>query len=97
MRTMYKAVLLPRAEKQLRKLRDQQLVREFRECIREICEQPFRKSKVGDLQGVWAHGFSYRGTSYRVAYFIDREKQTVYVIGLGSHEGFWEEIKRYLK
>lgn len=94
---MYKAVLLSRAEKQLRKLKDRRLIQQFRECLREICEQPFRKPKVGDLQGVWAHGFSYRGTSYRVAYFVDRDEQTVYVIGLGSHEGFWEEIKRYLK
>jgi mRNA-degrading endonuclease RelE of RelBE toxin-antitoxin system len=94
---MYKAILLPRAEKQLRKVKDRRLVSKFRECLTEICVDPFRRSKVGDLRGVWAHGFSYQGVSYRIAYFIDRQKQTVYVIGLGSHEGFWEEIKRYLK
>lgn len=94
---MYKAILLPRAERQLRKIKDRQLIQQFRQCLQELCEQPFQKSKVGDLQGVWAHGFSYRGTSYRVAYLMDRDQQTVYVIGLGSHEGFWKEIKRYLK
>jgi mRNA-degrading endonuclease RelE of RelBE toxin-antitoxin system len=94
---MYKAILLSRAEKQLRKVKDRQLVHKFREFLKEICEEPFRRSKAGNLQGVWAHGFSHQGVSYRIAYFIEREKQTVYVIGLGSHEGFWEEIKRYLK
>lgn len=85
---MYKAVLLSRAEKQLRKLKDRRLIQQFRECLRETCEQPFRKPKVGDLQGVWAHGFSYRGTSYRVAYFVDRDEQTVYVLAWVPMKGF---------
>ncbi|HHY93105.1 MAG TPA: type II toxin-antitoxin system RelE/ParE family toxin [Firmicutes bacterium] len=94
---MYTAILLPRAEKSLRKIKEQGLLERFRDCVEAIQEQPFKSGKVGDLAGVWAHGFSYRGVAYRVAYLVDEEEKKVYIIGLGSHEGFWNEIKRYLK
>jgi mRNA-degrading endonuclease RelE of RelBE toxin-antitoxin system len=92
---MYKVILLPRAEKQLRKIREHGLLTAFRQCLRDISVQPFRKSKVGRLKGVFGHGFNHQGTAYRIAYFINTEEQVIYVVGLGSHEGFWEDIKRY--
>ena len=94
---MYKAILLPRAEKQLRKIKDRQLIEAFRECVTSICKQPFKNSKVGDLKGLYAQGFNYQGTAYRIAYMIDADNRIVHIIGLGSHEGFWDEIKKYMK
>ena len=91
----YKLILLPRAEKQLRKIKERELIEAFRQCLKEIAVNPYRRSKAGKLQGVYGHGFIYRRTAYRVAYFINKEDQVIYVLGLGSHEGFWEEIKRY--
>ena len=92
---MYEVILLPRAEKQLNKIKERTLLVEFRHCLKELAVQPFQKNKVGSLKNVYGHGFNYMGISYRVAYLIDTEKKIVYVIGLGSHEGFWEEIKRW--
>ncbi|MBS4029868.1 MAG: type II toxin-antitoxin system RelE/ParE family toxin [Clostridiales bacterium] len=95
---MYRVILLPRAEKQLRKIKERELLGAFRQCLRDISVQPFRKSKVGALKNVFGHGFNYRGTAYRVAYLMDTEEHVIYIIGLGSHEGFWDDIKRwYLK
>ena len=94
---MYKARFLPKAEKQLRKIRERQLIEAFRECIKLICKQPYKNSKVGDLKGLYAQGFNYQGTAYRVAYLIDTENKIIHIIGLGSHEGFWDEIKKYMK
>ncbi len=94
---MYEVIILPRAEKQIRKIKDHGLIKAFRHCFQDISVQPFQKSKVGGLKGVFGHGFNYQGTAYRVAYLIDTQKQVVYIIGLGSHEKFWEEIKRYFE
>jgi mRNA-degrading endonuclease RelE of RelBE toxin-antitoxin system len=91
---MYEVILLPRAEKQLNKIKERDLLIAFRQCFSEISVQPFRKSKVGSLKKVYGHGFHYAGTSYRAAYLIDTKKRVIHVVGLGSHEGFWEEIKR---
>ncbi|MBT9173051.1 MAG: hypothetical protein DDT21_01441 [Syntrophomonadaceae bacterium] len=91
---MYEVFLLPRAEKQLSKIRERDLLVALRRCLREVSVQPFRKSKVGSLTKVYGHGFNYGGTAYRVAYLIDTKKKVIHVIGLGSHEGFREEIKR---
>ncbi len=92
---MYKVILLPRAEKQLRKIKERELLIAFRQCVQEISIHPFQKSKVGSLKGIFGHGFYYQGTRYRVAYSIDTRERVIYIVGLGSHERFWEEIKRY--
>ncbi len=67
----------------------------YRKCLMDISAQPFRKGKVGKLKKVFGHGFNYGGTAHRVAYLIDKKKQIIHVIGIGSHERFWEDIKRW--
>lgn len=94
---MYNVRLLPRAVRQLRKVKERPLLTAYQQSIEEIAGQPFQKSKSGDLKGIWSHGFIYKKTAYRIAYMIKREEATIYVIALGSHEGFWQEIKRYLE
>lgn len=97
MTIMHRAILLPRAEKQLRKIKDKALLEKAYSSIREAATQPYRDSKVRDLKGIYSHGFYYSKTAYRIAYIIDEENQAIKIIGIGSHEGFWEEIKKYLK
>jgi len=91
----YKVILLPRAEKQLRKIKERELLIAIRQSLQEISINPYQNSKVGSLKGIFGHGFYYQGTQYRIAYSIDKKEQVIYIIGLGSHERFWEEIKRY--
>ncbi len=94
---MRKVIFLPKAEKQLRKLtrKNLTLAGAFAKCIQEIKENPFREPKVGDLQGVWGHGFRLNKVEYRIAYIIADDRILVFIIGVGTHEGFWKEIKNY--
>lgn len=86
---MYKARFLSNAEKQLIKLtkKNKPLAREFQKCIQEIRQNPFREAKIGDMQGVWGHGFRFHGVDYRIAYIIDKNLLYIFIIGVGTHEG----------
>lgn len=97
MNQIYKALFLPRAEKQLRKIKEQALVKAFQECLAKAASQPYKTEKVGDLRGIYSHGFAYNKTAYRIAYLIDEESRTIIVVGLGNHENFWRDIKKYMK
>ncbi len=97
MNQMYKATFLPRAEKQLRKIKEQTLLKAFQGCVAEAAAQPNKTQKVGDLDGIYGHGFTYNKTAYRIAYLIDEKSQSILVVGLGSHENFWHDIKKYMK
>ncbi len=94
---MYRVKILPKAERQLKKLtkKNKPLAAAFKKCINEISCEPIKEPKVGDLPGVWGHGFNFKGTDYRVAYIINNNDLFVFVIGVGAHEGFWREIKNY--
>ncbi len=94
---MYKVKILPKPERQLKKLtrKNRKLAEAFRTCIDEIRSMPRRESKVGDLKGLWGHGFRFQQVDYRVAYIIDEGHLYVFIIGVGSHEGFWQEVKKY--
>lgn len=94
---MYKVIFLPRAAKQLRKFKEQALVKTFQSCVTEAASQPYKTKKIGDLSGIYSHGFTYSKTAYRVAYLIDEESRTIIVVGLGNHENFWRDIKKYMK
>ena len=75
MAIMHRAILLPRAEKQLRKIKDKALLEKAYSSIREAATQPYRDSKVGDLKGIYSHGFYYSKTAYRIAYIIDEKNR----------------------
>jgi mRNA interferase RelE/StbE len=94
---MYKVKFLPKAEKQIKKIarKNKPLIKDFQKCILEICQNPFREAKVGDLQGVWGYGFRAKGVAYRIAYIINEDELYIFIIGVGTHEGFWSEIKKY--
>ncbi len=97
MSQMYKAIFLPGAEKQLRKIKEQALVKAFQECVKEAATQPYKAIKVGDLSGIYGHGFNYNKTAYRIAYLIDEDSRTIIIAGLGNHENFWRNIKKTMK
>jgi len=93
---MYRVIFLPKAERQLKRLtkKNKPLAKAFRNCVNEISRDPVREPKVGDLAGIWGYGFNFKGVDYRIAYIINENDLFVFVIGVGSHEGFWREIKR---
>ena len=63
-----------------------------------ICEDPsIGEQKVGDLQRVWVHKFSYLGQRYLLAYCIDEATMTIALLAIGGHENFYRDLKKYLK
>ncbi len=85
---MYRVKILSKAERQLKKLtkKNKPLARAFQKCINEISENPIREAKVGDIQGLWGHGFNFNKVVYRVAYIIDEEQLYIFIIGVGTQE-----------
>lgn len=78
----------------MKKLKDQRLKQKFLNVIYdEIAVNPYTgQQKSGDLSGIWAMGFNYAGTTYRVAYEI-QEDTIIPVLLCGTHENFYEQLK----
>lgn len=52
--------------------------------------------KHGDLRGFYTYGFKYHRTDYRIAYTINDAGQIVIVVLTGSHEKFYQQLKRII-
>ncbi len=74
----------------------------------EICQNPgIGEAKVGDLAGIWVYKFKFNRQEYLVAYRppspeeqregVDVELLIIDFYQVGSHENFYDELKRYLK
>lgn len=77
------------------------------DAIEDICKDPaIGEAKVGDLTGISVYKFRFNRQEYLVAYRPPQELQgkvmNVEILFMdfyqvGSHENFYEELKRYLK
>jgi mRNA interferase RelE/StbE len=87
-----------RVVKYLKKLKDRRLKEKFVDKIYgDIANDPYRgNEKHGDLKGFYAYGFKYNKTDYRIAYTINDAGEVVIVILAGSHENFYEQLKRLI-
>jgi len=97
---LYRAVFTSKAEKQLKKLtkKNKPLVNEFEKQIKKICKNPkIGYVKLGDLNGVWGYGFIKNRTSYRIAYIISNDELIIFIIGVGTRENFWRDLKQFKK
>lgn len=81
--------------KYLKKLKEKPLKEHFLTLIYdEIAVHPHSgEQKIGDLSGIWAMGFKYAGTTYRVAYEI-KDNTVIPVLLCGTHENFYEQLKK---
>ena len=95
--------ILPPAARFLKKLKDKQLKRLYQETIDAILEDPsIGEEKTGDLKGVRGYDIYYNHTNYELAYTVEYVKSPdsdtvdiVVVIMAGTHENFYEALKRY--
>ena len=65
------------------------------------------EAKVGDLAGIWVYKFKFQRQEYLVAYrppSVEQRRQSTDIEFLvidfyqvGSHENFYDELKRYLR
>jgi hypothetical protein len=76
------------------------------DVVETICEDPaIGELKVGDLAGVWVYKFKFNRQAYLIAYRppgVEAEVQSVELLNIdfyqvGSHENFYDELKRYLR
>ena len=95
----HRLVILPAAERYLKKIREKSLKEAFRKAVDEILADPYiGDAKVGDLSGVYCYDVYYNKTNYELAYaIVTNEDTTVVIILAGTRENFYEELKRYMK
>ncbi len=78
------------------------------DAVEDISENPeIGEAKTGDLAGIWVYKFKFNRQEYLVAYRpptpVETEqgaKVELLIIDfyqVGSHENFYDELKRYLR
>ena len=96
---MFEVRFLPKAEKELKKIKDMKLKNKLKESINIIAENPFiGQAKKGDLSGIYGYDVYYNKTNYEISYKIyEYENRTVIIILIGTRENFYKELKKYIK
>lgn len=78
------------------------------DAVEAVCDNPKTgEAKVGDLAGIWVYKFKFSRQEYLIAYRppteaemrqgVDVELLMIDFYQVGSHENFYDELKRYLK
>jgi mRNA-degrading endonuclease RelE of RelBE toxin-antitoxin system len=95
---MTKLVVLPAAQRYIKKIREKTLKELFKKAIDDILGDPNIGSvKTGDLKGIRSVDIYYNKTNYELAYRVVRTEATVVVILLaGTRENFYQQLKAYL-
>lgn len=95
---MNKVVFLPPAAKYMKKIKDKQLKKRFKEAVDLIAENyTVGEEKTGDLAGIYGYDVYYNRTNYEIAYTVEIQDDTVVVIIMaGTRENFYNELKRYM-
>lgn len=95
----YRVKAAKRVLKYLKKENNRQLKKKFADIIYDdLAKDPYiGEEKHGDLRGYYTVGFNYQRTAYRIAYTINDDGEIVIVVLVGSHEKFYEQLKRIIK
>ncbi|ENV75669.1 type II toxin-antitoxin system RelE/ParE family toxin [Acinetobacter ursingii] len=84
----------PLFERVVKKLTRQQK-KDVDQAVMAICENPnIGEAKVGDLAGVSVYKFKMDKQLVLLAYSVNDETVTLYLLKLGSHENFYRDLKR---
>jgi hypothetical protein len=73
------------------------------DAVDDICSDPnVGEANVGDLFGIWVFKFRFNKQEYLIAYTppledVPLEFIVINFYQVGSHENFYDELKRYLK
>ena len=91
---MYTLHFMPKAEKFLKKLKNDNLKSLFKESFKKISQNPYiGQPKKGILNGILCYDVYYDKTNYEIAYRI-YENKIVIVILVGTRENFYNLLKR---
>jgi hypothetical protein len=78
------------------------------DAVEDVCTNPtIGEAKVGDLAGIWVYKFKFQRQEYLIAYrppdveqcqqSAEMELLTIEFYRVGTHENFYDELKRYLR
>ena len=71
---------------------------EIESWMLQLCQffhtAPIGVIKKGDLSDVRVHKFKILGQEYLLAYSVDKQKQKIILLALGTHENFYRDLKR---
>ena len=85
--------LFARQKKRLRKKQNSDLD----DAVRRIAEKPETGTlKLGDLSGVRVFKFKSLNTQFLLAYEVTDMEDTLYLYSVGTHENFYQKLKKYI-
>ena len=95
---MYEIKFLPRAEKEIKKIKDKKLKGKIKDALIKLSENPYiGQAKKGDLSGIYGYDVYYNKTNYEISYKIyEVDNKKIIVIVIGTRENFYKELKKYI-
>lgn len=92
---MYQLKSLPKFERRYKKFypKQQKIVR--RELLKAKTNPTIGELKKGSLSNIRVHKFKLHHQLYLLAYEQDNKNKIVYLYAIGTHEKFYEALKRY--
>lgn len=66
--------------------------------VEKILKDPLSgEPKKGALKGIRVHKFKYKNQLYLLSYQTDFKAGILHLYTFGTHEGFYEDLERYVK
>jgi addiction module RelE/StbE family toxin len=95
---MYKDEYHPQIKKDLKKLSPSLRETVRTEHIPAILSNPEKgEPLVGDLYGILSYHLTVIGQEYRIAYFVEEDTKTVFVLMIGKRGEFYKLLKKRIK
>jgi len=94
----YKDKYHPKIKSDLKKLNKGAVRQIFDDHIGKILRDPHRAGEGlhGSLEGISSYHFRHDRVEYRIAFAIEEDLKTVYILMVGKRENFYEILRRRL-
>ena len=74
---------------------NRQVVLDVNKAVEVICLDPnVGARKKGDLSELWVYKFHSNNQLYLLGYTVEDEPKLIYLEAVGSHENFYQKLKR---
>lgn len=89
-----KILTTPRFDRCIKKLHPQEK-KSLDEAVKVLISDPEAgEGKKGDLTGVRVYKYKYQQQLLLLAYSIDSQNKQIILLGYGTHENFYRDLKR---
>ncbi len=86
----------PRFERSIKKLHPNEVL-SLNQAIKAIANNPLAgEAKKGDLAGVRVYKYNHIQQQLLLAYLFDKANDQIILMGHGSHENFYRDLKKQL-